>query len=156
MTEYKIIKTDDYLQFENLFTAAGLEFNLGESGTGPEGFVTAFACMGEDGALMGAAAVCRRKGCFILNDIAVEQAYRGKQIGKELLFRSLSEMRGLGASEVYITAKAPLFFEKYGFCDLDGEQVPDVFGCLSCSRYGKDCCPKFMKLTMGTESEIER
>ena len=112
--------------------------------------------MGEDGALMGAAAVCRRKGCFILNDIAVEQAYRGKQIGKELLFRSLSEMRGLGASEVYITAKAPLFFEKYGFCDLDGEQVPDVFGCLSCSRYGKDCCPKFMKLTMGTESEIER
>ena len=123
MTEYKIIKTDDYLQFETLFTAAGLEFNLDESGTGPEGFVTAFACMGEDGALMGAAAVCRRKGCFILNDIAVEQAYRGKQIGKELLFRSLSEMRGLGASEVYITAKAPLFFEKYGFCDLDGEQV---------------------------------
>ena len=40
MTEYKIIKTDDYLQFETLFTAAGLEFNLDESGTGPEGFVT--------------------------------------------------------------------------------------------------------------------
>ncbi len=46
-----IYETGDYLQFRELFTASGLDFNPDDTGERLEGFVSAFACEDQDGRL---------------------------------------------------------------------------------------------------------
>ncbi|HPX70636.1 MAG TPA: GNAT family N-acetyltransferase [Bacillota bacterium] len=143
--DISIYETDDYLRFRDLFTASGLEFNLDDTGERPEGFVSAFACEDQDGRLIAASAITRRKGYFILNDIAVEESRRGRGLGEALLDYTIDKMVSLGAEQIYITARAPKFFEKYGFIYLAKEDVPEIFGCLECKQLGKTCNPEFMK-----------
>lgn len=53
-----IQETKNYLQFKELFTYSGLEFNLDETGEKPEGFILAYECKNQNGELVGAAAIC--------------------------------------------------------------------------------------------------
>lgn len=95
---------------------------------------------------MAGTALAYRKGHYILNDIAVREDLRGQGLGRIMLEKSLDKLRRLGAETCYLTAKTPKFFEKYGFDYLDSKEAPDIFSCLSCSRFKRDCFPEFMKL----------
>lgn len=141
---FNIKETQNYLQFKELFISSGLEFNLDETGEKPEGFIVAYECKNSNGELVGAAAICKRAGYFVLQDIAVSDLERGKGIGEELLYKCMSKMEALGAEQIYLTAKEPKFFERYGFKYLDDNQIPDIFSCLNCKQYGSTCLPKFM------------
>ena len=92
---------------------------------------------GEDGALMVANAGCRRKRSLYSQRYCSGTGISGKTNRKELLFRSLSEMRGLGASEVYITAKAPLFSRSMGSVIWMENRCRMSLVVFSCGRYGK-------------------
>jgi amino-acid N-acetyltransferase len=140
----ELYETNDYLQFKDLFTLAGLEFNVDASKNEPEGFISAFALEDNNGELVGGAAIVKRKNYFILNDIAVKESLRSQGLGEILLQASLNKIQNLGGRDIYITAKAPKFFEKYGFTYLENEDVPNVFSCLNCKQYGVSCSPKFM------------
>ncbi len=139
-----IIETQDYLQFADLFKRSGLELNLDDSGKGPEGFITAWKAVDEDGAMVGSCAITRKKDYYVLNDIAVEEELRSTGIGRLLFQTAMTRMLDMGARQVHITAKAPKFFEKYGFRYLEPEDTPDIFGCKNCDQYGKTCKPEFM------------
>ena len=54
------------------------------------------------------------------------------------------EIEKLGGKTIYITAKAPEFFAKYGYEYLDEKDVPDIFVCLDCKQLNITCNPKFM------------
>ena len=143
--KYEIRKSSDYMQYKTLFEAAGLEFNIDETGTKPEGFVTSFYCTDEFGQIIGASAIACKKSLYVINDIAVTENLRNQKIGEALLKRSMDYIINQGADSIYITARAPGFFKKYGFFNLKPSDVPDIFGCLSCAQYGKTCSPVFMK-----------
>lgn len=140
----KINETSDYLQFSDLFKRSGLELNLDETGRGPEGFITAWEAVDEEGNLIGGAAITKKDGNFVLNDLAVEEAVRSQGIGGLLCQKAMMRMLDMGASRVYITSKAPLFFEKYGFRYLAEDEVPPIFQCSRCQQYGSSCNPKYM------------
>lgn len=142
---YNLYETEDYLQFEDLFVSSGLEFYLDETEEKVGGFVKGFSLKRADGSLIGGSALAVKEGHYVLNDLAVYKEHRGKDLG-ELLFKvSMEELKKMGASSIYITAKVPEFFRKYGFYYLDLEDVPDIFSCKTCSQLNKTCHPKFMK-----------
>lgn len=153
--EYSIKECRNYLILEDLFTASGLEFNLDESGLQPEGFVKAFCVCNESHELIAASSIAYRKGCFILHDIAVSEAFRGLKLGEKLLEFTICEIEKLGGNLIYITAKVPKFFEKYGFEYLEESEVPDIFGCLKCKQLNISCMPEFMRkrLEAGSNSK---
>lgn len=140
----KFKQTHNYIQFKDLFISSGLEFNLDEIGEKPEGFIVAYECKNSNGEILGAAAICKRAGYFVLQDIAVSDLERGKGIGEELLHKCMSKMEALGAEQIYLTAKEPKFFEQHGFEYLDENLAPDIFSCLNCKQYGNTCLPKLM------------
>lgn len=142
---YEVYETEDYLQFENLFVSSGLEFNLNETGEKVKGFVKGYSLKTSDGSLVGGSALAIKDGQYVLNDLAVYEKYRGKGFGEVLVKLSMEELKKLGASSIYITAKVPEFFKSYGFYYLDLEDVPNIFGCINCPQYDKACHPKFMK-----------
>lgn len=137
----KIIETKNYLEFSELFAAAGLE-NVDRV---PDGFLTTFKAISPSGVLTGAVSLVLRNGYYILNDIAVEEALKHKGIGRRLLETALTYFQDLGAKSVWLTAKAPDFFRLYGFRPLAEEEIPDIFTCKACDQYGTSCNPVFMK-----------
>lgn len=140
----KFNQTHNYIQFKELFTSSGLEFNLDETGEKPEGFILAYECKDSNGELIGAAAICKRAGYFVLQDIAVRDLERGKGIGKALLHKCMNKMEALGAEQIYLMAKEPKFFERHGFEYINANMASDIFSCLSCKQYGNTCLPKLM------------
>lgn len=141
--EYEISETRNYLILEKLFKDSGLEFNLGKNGLYPWGFVKAFCCKDVDNIIAGSS-ITFRKGNYILNDIAVAEEFRSMNIGESLLAVTEKEIEKLGGKTIYITAKAPEFFTKYGYEYLDGKDVPDIFVCLDCKQLNITCNPKFI------------
>ena len=141
--EYEISETRNYLILEKLFKDSGLEFNLGKNGLYPWGFVKAFCCKDVDNIIAGSS-ITFRKGNYILNDIAVAEEFRSMNIGESLLAVTEKEIEKLGGKTIYITAKAPGFFAKYGYEYLDEKDVPDIFVCFDCKQLNITCNPKFM------------
>lgn len=84
------------------------------------------------------------EGEYILDGIAVREDLRGTNLGKELLFKILKEAKNRGAKRIYLVARAPDFFRKYGFKKTNPAKVPPFFGCLGCPQYNKICFPEVM------------
>ena len=57
----------------------------------------------------------------------------------------MEKIYNLEGDEIYLVAKAPKFFEKYGFTYLDADAAPDIFNCKTCDQRGVKCYPEFMK-----------
>ena len=145
----KIIETRDYLQFKDLFVRSGLEFNLDESGKGPEGLMTCWKAVDEEGKLVGGVATAKKDGCYVINDLAVEEELRGSGIGMRLAETAMSSFEGLGVKRIWIVSKAPEFFEKLGYRYLD--YMPEMFNCRDCHQYGITCDPKPMAFDISGE-----
>lgn len=145
----KITETRDYLQFEDLFTRSGLEFNLDADGKGPEGLMTCWKAEDADGRLAGGTAIAKKDGCYVINDLAVEEDLRGSGIGMRLAETAMIRLAGMGAKKIWITSKAPEFFEKLGFYHLD--YMPEMFNCRDCHQYGTTCDPKPMAFDVSGE-----
>lgn len=141
----------EYMELSELFRASGLELNLDASGQKPEGFLKAVKAVMPDGEILGGAAFCRRKDCFILNDIAVAEDVRGEDLGNRLLSYALTYFLEQGAKTVWIASKAPGFFARAGFQEVPKEQAPDIFSCGDCAEYGTDCHPAFMRMDLSGE-----
>lgn len=101
-----------------------------------------------EGKAIAAATLSFRQGIFILDYIAVDPLFRGKNLGVEaflLIKQTAVEKR---ASELYITTKAPLFFEKLGFVLSEPDGVDLNADCKDCPQLGVTCHPKNMKLVL--------
>lgn len=142
-TAIKVEEIDDYLKLAPLFKESGLEVKV--EGPAPEHLVTCWKAEDEYGVLIGGVSVEHKVGVYTIGDIAVSQRYREKRVGEKLLITAMSKIKELGGTEIYIVAKAPKFFEKYGFGYITREEAPDFTNCLKCEQFQVSCFPELMK-----------
>jgi len=95
--------------------------------------------------LVGGCVLARREGRFICDGIATDPSVRGQRVGEHMLLTMLDEIKDLGGDELYLVARAPGFFTKYGFMSIERDEAPTFFECFSCSQFGKTCHPKVMR-----------
>ena len=98
--------------------------------------------------LIGGCALAKRQGRFICDGIATDPAVRGRGIGERLLRMMIDEARRQGADAIYLVARAPGFFARYGFVAVTREEAPTFFECFSCPQYGISCRPEVMRLAL--------
>lgn len=139
----RIKETGNYEELIPLFSASGLEIHV-EADNKPKGMITCWKAE-RNGQLAGGVSIEKKDGHFVIGDIAVEEGLRGENIGSLLLATAMEKIYDLEGEEIYLVAKAPKFFEKYGFTYLEEEDVPEIFNCKHCDQRGVKCYPEFMK-----------
>ena len=86
----------------------------------------------------------KRKGEFVVADLAVDAEYRNKDIGAQLMEVVEAEIIRLGGTEAWLVGKVPGFYLKLGWEVVDRDKAPDFSSCFSCSRFGNECNPQVM------------
>ena len=99
--------------------------------------------------LIAAATSSLRKNYFILDYIAVLPEFRKKGLGGELLEKTIEKAKHLGAKNIYITAREPAFFKKYGFIKGSPNGMDMNAGCIGCPQYNTTCVSTPMVLKLG-------
>ena len=146
MTEYKIIETDEYERLVNFFVENELEFDGDE-----EVDTDIVRCYkiennsNDNKELIGAAVLAKREGKYICDGIAVAPEYRKEGVGEILLNRLLNDASELGGDSLYLVARAPGFFRKNGFKEINPYDTPNFFECKYCPQYLKTCFPEIMR-----------
>lgn len=144
-------KTMDYEALVDLFVRAGLE--ISPKDPRPEGFLTCFELLDEkSGRRIGASGLCCDHREYILRCVAVEEEFRGKGYGTRLVRAVMDEAGRRGAKRLWLTAKVPEFYERFGFGVVSREEAPFVTKCIECSQYHNGCESEVMVLNM--EGEI--
>ena len=141
---YKIEITDEYERLVGFFVENELEFD-GDEEVDTD-IVRCYKIEGEDNNLIGAAVLALREERFIVDGIAVNPEYRTEGIGRMLLEKLVEDVREFGGDELYLVARAPGFFRKNGFLEINPEEAPNFFECKYCPQYGVSCHPEVMKL----------
>lgn len=162
----KLIATDEYDRLYNFFEENGLEVPDEEPESIGTDVVKAYklvnaGCtsleslnkeLGEQNGgpatemLVGGIILAKRQGQFIIDGIAVDSAYRNGKIGGLLLDKAVHEVKQQGGDCLYLVARAPVFFAKHGFTEIDRKDAPEFFECFECPQYQRSCYPKVMKL----------
>ncbi len=140
-----IKEVNNYRKLGKLFKDSGIEVKTFDDL--PEGVIAAYEGY-IDNEFVGGVSIQKKNGEYLIYDIAVMKELRGKHIGRALLLHALNKINEFEATRVYLVAKAPKFFEKYGFCYVPDSEVPPLFNCLNCEQYNVTCFPKVMRLNM--------
>ena len=71
-----------------------------------------------------------------IKSLAIDEAYKGKGIGRELVAAAVEQAANLGVPKVFALTLEPGFFEKSGFAMVEKETLP--------MKVWSDCarCPK--------------
>lgn len=146
MVNYKISVTDEYERLVEMFIRHDLEFSFDEPLS--TDLVKCWKAEDENGRLISGCVLAMRGGEYIIDGIATEPEYRKEKIAGTMLELALEEVRNRGGKVVYLVAKAPGFFRKHGFQDINAAEVPDLFDCYSCPQFQKTCFPEVMKLVL--------
>jgi amino-acid N-acetyltransferase len=147
MAESKITieETEDYAELVDFFVENELEFSAEDEV--PTDLVKCWKAAA-GGKLVGGCVLAKREGRFICDGIATDPSVRGMRIGEKLLFTMEEEAKTLGADALYLVARAPGFFVKYGFEPVPRDAAPTFFECFSCPQYGVSCHPEVMRLKL--------
>lgn len=141
-TDIIITETGNYEELIPLFRSSGLEIHA--EGGKPQNMITCWRADDQRGNLLGGVSIERKKGLFVIGDIAVEREMRRQNIGGCLLGTAMKCIRQMGGRQIYLVAKAPKFFEKFGFVYQDEREAPGIFNCKTCAQRGETCFPEFM------------
>lgn len=140
-----IRRTMDYAGMVDLFVRSGLEIR--KEDPAPEGLVTCFELVDDkSGERCGAGGLVFDKGEYVLRCVAVEEACRGRNYGRMLVQAILDEAVQCGASRIWLTAKVPEFYKKFGFKVVPKEDAPFEVKCGSCPQYHNGCDSEVMVL----------
>ena len=147
ISKYQIEETQDYERLVKFFVENELEFDGDE-----EVDTDIIRCYkiedyskDSEEALIGAAVLAKREGEFICDGIAVNPVCRNEGIGILLMDKLIETVKGLNGKSIYLVARAPEFFRKYGFMEVDSNRAPNFFECKYCNQYMKTCYPEIMK-----------
>lgn len=143
---YKISESLDYRPLIPIFIEAGLE-----ASEFPDIEDALFNCyylyLGQE--LIGGASVLRYGEDFIIQDFAIKNHYQSQGWGSIVYDYLFEDITSHGARAIYLTGKAPKFYEGFGFVEISGDQMPGKTpGCFTCDRYQENCFPIFMKLNL--------
>ena len=74
-----------------------------------------------------------------LRSFIVDEAYRGKKVGQDLVKFTLKEAKALGVEEdVLVLTYLPKYFEKLGFTEINKELIPEHkiwADCIKCIHF---------------------
>ena len=141
---YEIRVTDDYPKLVKFFVENQLEFD-GDEEVDTD-IIECYEIQEEE--FIGAAVLAKREGKFICDGIAINPKYRNKGIGKLLLDRLIDETKKRNGDSIYLVARSPEFFRKYGFQEESPENAPNFFECKYCPQYRESCFPEIMKYSI--------
>jgi N-acetylglutamate synthase-like GNAT family acetyltransferase len=144
----QIYETDDLAPLVRFFIENELEFESEDDYSFDEILKAWRADDTSDGRLLGGCVLALREGRFICDGIATDPSVRGEHLGEALLKQLIDEVRARSGTEVYLVARAPGFFAKYGFEVVSRADAPNFFECFSCLQYGVSCHPEVMRLTL--------
>ena len=147
MMQLRMKQTDEYERLVKFFVEQGLEFN-GDEEVDTDIIRCYKVTHGNEDHLGGGFVIAKREGEYIIDGIAVEPIYRKMQIGKIMLEKAVKVVKELGGNRIYLVARAPGFFRKYGFVSIEPEDAPNFFECKQCPQFQKTCHPEVMKLEM--------
>lgn len=142
---YRIDSTQDFITMQTLFHRNGLEVNLEEDhGKG----VLGLWCVVEaqSGNLLGGLKIEERSGELVLACIAVEEPSRKLGIGAELLQIAIHFAKERQVQRLLLVAKAPSFFKKFGFYEVDMEEYRHITKCYTCAQRGISCYPEVLRM----------
>ena len=139
-------ETDEYERLVKFFVENQLEFD-GDEEVDTD-IIKCFKVTHGDDHLVGAAVLAKREGRYIIDGIAVEKIYRKMKVGEILLKKVIGEVKKLDGDNLYLVARAPEFFKKFGFTAVDPDHAPNFFECKYCPQYQVDCFPEVLKLEM--------
>lgn len=135
--------TMDYKSLVDLFVRSGLE--ISPEDPAPEGLITCFELMDEEtDTRIGAAGIVYDKGEYVLRCVAVEEKYRGRGYGKALVDAVMEEAKKRQAKRIWLTAKVPGFYKKFGFAAVPREEAPFETKCVICPQYHNGCDSEVM------------
>ncbi len=137
----KIIRTEDYLPLAELFRSSGLE----TEDTPAEGTFAMWRCEDETGQLLGAATLKFLNGCYVLDNLAVEESLRYGGIGVQLMETVIKEAKNRGAEEIWGCAKVPEYYLDKGWEKVAPEDSPAISHCQTCGQYQVSCFPCIIK-----------
>lgn len=131
-------RTMDYESLVDLFTRSGLEIHPEDPR--PNGLLTCFELLDEEkDKRIGGSGLCCDGGEYILRCVAVEEGFRGRGFGIQLVEAVMEEARTLGARRIWLTAKVPKFYEKLGYRTVLRKEAPIVTKCGECPQYHNGC-----------------
>ncbi len=137
----RIVRTNEYLPLAELFRSSGLE----TEDTPAEGTFVMWRCEDETGQLLGAATLKRLNGCYVLDNLAVEESLRCSGIGVQLMETALAEAKRRGAAEIWGCAKVPEYYLEKGWEKVAPEDSPAISHCQTCGQYQVSCFPCIIK-----------
>lgn len=137
-------ETDEYERLVKFFVENQLEFD-GDEEVDTD-IIKCYKVTHGDDYLVGAVVLAKREGQYIIDGIAVEKLYRKMKVGQILLKKVIEEVKKLGGDSLYLVARAPEFFKKYGFVTVNPDDAPNFFECKYCPQYQVDCHPEVLKL----------
>jgi amino-acid N-acetyltransferase len=73
-----------------------------------------------------------------LRSLIVDEAFRGRSVGKQMVQFALKEARELGLEEVLVLTYLPQFFIKMGFEEIAKESIPEHkiwADCIKCIHF---------------------
>lgn len=138
--------TDEYDRLVQFFVDNQLEFD-GDEEVDTD-ILKCYKFTDKDDNLIGGVVLAKREGEYIIDGIAVDKEYRNSGIGEILLEQIIEDVEDLGGESIYLVARAPEFFRKNGFDEVDPENAPNFFECKYCSQYLKTCHPEVMKINI--------
>ncbi len=149
MLRFKMKETDDFEKLVPFFVENGLEYSEGEKA--PEGLVQCWEVVHgdeNDEHLTAALVLSRRAGEYVIDSLAVSKLFRNFKIGKILLDKAVKTVLDNGGKRIYIVAKVPEYFKKFGFEPITREEAPDFSECFCCEQFGNGCSPEVMRLDL--------
>ncbi|MBR3053090.1 MAG: GNAT family N-acetyltransferase [Firmicutes bacterium] len=136
-------ETDDIRKLDRFFMMNELEYS--DDHPVETDRIKCWEALDDKGDLAGAVALALRQGEYIIDGIAVDERYRGEDIGSGLMALALGEVGARGGGDVYLVARAPGFFKTLGFEIIGKDEAPQFFECLTCPQFGVTCRPEIMK-----------
>ena len=138
-----IKETEEYDRLVQFFVDNNLEFD-GDEEVDTD-ILKCYMFTDKEDTLIGGVVLAEREGKYIIDGIAVDSEFRNEGIGEILLNQIKEDVEELGGDAIYLVARAPEFFRRNGFEEVDPELAPNFFECKYCSQYGKTCHPEIMK-----------
>lgn len=139
-------QTDEYERLVKFFVENQLEFD-GDEEVDTD-IIKCYKMTEDNDVLVGGAVLAKREERYIIDGIAVDEKYRNQKIGDILLSKIIEEVKTLGGKELFLVARAPGFFRKNGFVQVDENKAPNFFECKQCPQYKVTCHPEIMKLVI--------
>lgn len=142
---YKIVKSMNFKEMLPMFIEAGLEFE--PNADEPEGLIACFEMFDtKTDRRIGGASLAKFDGEFVIRTVAIEKAYQGRGLGRNLVEYVIDEAKSWDAKCVYLNAKVPGFYKKLGFEVVPREEAPLISDCSSCPRFHNGCDSEIMKI----------